>query len=223
MRPVEDVGGEVTMRESTGYRGQHRWRDRAVAALQHVPAAISLARLLAIPAIARMAWRGERRRCCVALAGSVLVDLADGIVARRVPNAAALRRQRALDGVADAVFFVAAPLCAVRLRPALPREERAGLAGLALCQGLSTLACLVRFGRLPRYRSASYKWCAGALGFALAGRVAGGPWRLAFRPALGALSLAHLEAAAITLLLDRYREPIRSVQAAACFWERGWR
>ena len=203
------------MRVGAGQSSRWQWRDALVAALQNLPAGMSLARLLAIPAIVRLAWRGERRRWCAALAGCVLVDLADGIVARRVPNAGALRRQRALDGLADAVFTVAAPVCAVRLRPRLPREECVGLTVLIVCQGMSTLACLVRFGRLPRYHSASYKWCAGGLGFALAGRVAGGPWRIVFRPALGALAFAHLEATAITLLLDRYRTPVRSARAAA--------
>ncbi len=132
-------------------------------AVQHIPAGMSAARLLAIPWIVYLAWRGERGRCCAALAGSVAVDLADGILARRIGNPIALRRQRRLDGVADAVFFVAAPLCALRLRPTLAREEWLPLSLFGLCQGLSLFACQARFGRLPRYHTRAYKWSAGSL------------------------------------------------------------
>jgi hypothetical protein len=51
------------------------------------------------------------------------------------------------------------------------------------------------------------------MGVTLAARVAGGRLVIAFRPAVALLVLAHLEALAITLLLDAYRQPV------ATLWE----
>ncbi len=181
-------------------------------AMRYIPAGMSVARLLVIPWIMERARRGARGQCCAAMAGSVLVDLADGIVARRIGDPHALRLQRRLDSATDAVFVVVAPLCAYRLRPELVREERAVITLLGLCQIGSLVTCLVRFGRLPRYYTSAYKWSAGTLGIMLAGRVAGGWLSLGFRPAMVAVAAAHLEALAISLLLDAYRTPVRSLR-----------
>jgi CDP-diacylglycerol--glycerol-3-phosphate 3-phosphatidyltransferase len=165
-----------------------------------------------VPWIVGRALRGARRQCCAAIAGSVLIDLADGILARRIGDPHALRLQRRLDGATDAVFVVAAPLCAYRLQPALLYEERAAITLLGLCQIGSLVICYARFGRLPRYHTAAYKWSAGTLGVMLAGRVAGGWLSLGFRPAMVAVATAHLEALAISLLLETYRTPVHSLR-----------
>lgn len=182
-------------------------------AVRYAPAGLSAARLLAVPWIVARARRGARHQWCAAIAGSVLLDLADGMLARRIGDRHALHLQRRLDGAADAVFVVAAPLCAYRLRPALVGEERAAIALLGLCQLGSLLTCYARFGRLPRYHTATYRWSAGTLGVALAGRVVGGRWGLGFRPAMAAVAVAHLEALAISLRLDAYRTPVPSLLA----------
>ena len=182
-------------------------------ALRYVPAGLSAIRLLAVPSIVGRALQGARSQCCAAIAGSVMINLADGILARRIGQSAQPRQQRRLDGAADAVFVVAVPLCAYRLRPELLREERAAITLLGLCQTASLLACYARFRRLPRYHTAGYKWSAGTLGVALAGRVAGGWLSLGFRPAMAAVAVAHLEALAISLLLDAYRTPVPSLRA----------
>lgn len=182
-------------------------------ALCYAPAGLSAARLLAVPWIVGRALRGARGQCCAAIAGSVMIDLADGILARRIGDPHALRLQRRLDGATDALFVVAASLCALRLRPALLREERAAIAFLGLCQIGSLVTCYGRFGHLPRYHTAAYKWSAGTLGVMLAGRVAGGWLGLGFRPAMVAVAVAHLEALAISLLLDAYRTPVPSFRA----------
>lgn len=180
--------------------------------LRHAPAGISLARLFVAVWLLRLAWQGKRTACSTLMAVSVLADLADGILARRVGDPVALRRQRRIDRQADAVFTVAAPLAACRLCPEAPGQLRMPIAALVLVQAAGMLACLSRFRRLPRYYSSAYKWCAGAVGLALAGRVAGGYLRVGLRPALWLLTLAHLEALGITLLLDSFRQPVRSIR-----------
>jgi hypothetical protein len=147
------------------------------------------------------------------MATLVGIDLADGILARRIGDPAALRRQRRMDGVADLAFAVAIPPCVYWVRPELLRQERVPITLVVAAQAASLVACYARFGRLPRYHTAAYKWSSGTMGVALAARVAGGRLVIAFRPAVALLVLAHLEALAITLLLDAYRQPV------ATLWE----
>jgi hypothetical protein len=61
----------------------------------------------------------------------LVIDLADGILARRIGDPTALRRQRALDSVADVALRLTAPLCARRLCPTLLRQEAVPIANLA--------------------------------------------------------------------------------------------
>ena len=62
--------------------------------LTHIPAGMSVLRLLAVPWVVKLARRGARGRCCAVIATLVGIDLADGILARRIGDPAALRRQR---------------------------------------------------------------------------------------------------------------------------------
>jgi hypothetical protein len=180
-------------------------------AFRHIPVGLSVLRLLAVPWVVRLARRGARGRCCAAMATLVGVDLADGILARRIGDPVALRRQRRMDGAADLAFAVAVPPCVYWVRPELLRQERVPITLLAAAQAASLVACYARFGCLPRYHTAAYKWSSGTMGVALAARVAGGRLAIAFRPAVILLVLAHLEALAITLLLDAYRQPVATI------------
>jgi hypothetical protein len=145
------------------------------------------------------------------MATLVGIDLADGILARRIGDPVALRRQRRMDSAADLAFAMAVPPCVYWVRPELLRQERGPITLVVAAQAASLVACYARFGRLPRYHTEAYKWSSGTMGVALAARVAGGPLAIAFRPAVALLVLAHLEALAITLLLDAYRQPVATV------------
>ncbi len=180
--------------------------------MRYAPAALSACRLLAVPWIAWQAAHGARDRWRLAVVASVVVDLADGMLARRIGDPVALRRQRCLDGLADTVFSAAVPLGAWQLRPDLPRAERTPIVLFATAQMTSLVACGVRFGCLPRYRTAAYKWSSGALALALAWCVADGAGTMMFPPAIALLTLAHLEAVVITLRLPAYRQPVRSAR-----------
>ena len=187
----------------------------AKAFVQHVPAGLSGARLIAALWLPCLARRNRRRQCAAIMVGNIIIDLADGMLARRLCAPTALRRQRRLDGLADAVFTLTAPCASYRLRPDMPASLRAPIAALLLAQCCSTATCLVRFRRLPRYRTSAYRWSAGAVGLGLAGHVVGGRYEPALRPALWLLVPAHLEALAITLKLEVYREPVRSLREYA--------
>ena len=179
--------------------------------LAHIPAGMSVLRLLAVPWIVRLDRQGARGRCCAAIATLVGIDLADGILARRIGDPVALRRQRRMDSAADLAFGVAVPLCVRWVRPELLRQERVPITLVVAVQAASLVACYARFRRLPRYHTEAYKWSSGTMGVALAARASGGRLALAFRPAVTLLVLAHLEALAITLLLHAYRQPVATV------------
>src|SRR2546423_3608017 len=89
--------------------------------LTHIPAGMSVLRLLAVPWVVKLARRGARDRCCAAIATLVGIDLADGILARRIGDPVALRRQRRMDSAADLAFAVATPLCVRWVRRRLLR------------------------------------------------------------------------------------------------------
>jgi phosphatidylserine synthase len=180
-------------------------------AFRHIPAGLSVLRLLAVPWVVRLARRGARGRCCAAIATLVGIDLADGILARRIGDPVALHRQRRMDSAADLAFAVAVPPCVYWVRPELLRQERVPITLVGAAQAASLVACYARFGHLPRYHTEAYKWSSGTMGVALAARVAGGRLAIAFRPAVALLVLAHLEALAITLLLDAYRQPVATI------------
>ena len=180
-------------------------------AFRHIPAGLSVLRLFAVPWVVRLARQRARGRCCAAMATLVGIDLADGILARRIGDPVALRRQRRMDSAADLAFAMAVPPCVYWVRPELLRQERGPITLVVAAQAASLVACYARFGRLPRYHTEAYKWSSGTMGVALAARVAGGPLAIAFRPAVALLVLAHLEALAITLLLDAYRQPVATV------------
>ena len=180
-------------------------------AFRHIPAGLSVLRLFAVPWVVRLARQRARGRCCAAMATLVGIDLADGILARRIGDPVALRRQRRMDSAADLAFAMAVPPCVYWVRPELLRQERVPITLVVAAQAASLVACYARFGRLPRYHTAAYKWSSGTMGVALAARVAGGRLAIAFRPVVALLVLAHLEALAITLLLDAYRQPVATV------------
>jgi phosphatidylserine synthase len=196
-----------------------RWR-RAIArkvctvgltACVYSPAGLSLMRLLGNVPLAILSFRGRTQSWHALATLLILLDLADGMIARRINNAAATRVQRHLDHEADAAMHVVLPASAVWLHPALLREERAYALLLVAAQTISTIACLLKFGCLPRYGTQAYRWTSGIAGVALAARLAGGRLRGAFHPAIVMLAAAHLEALLITLELDTFRRPVDGV------------
>src|SRR5205085_12145001 len=120
-------------------------------AFRHIPAGMTVLRLLAVPWVVRLAQRGARGRCCAAMATLVGIDLADGILARRIGDPAALPRQRRMDGATDLAFAAAVPPCVYWVRPELLRQERGPITLVVTAQAASLVACDARFTRLPRY------------------------------------------------------------------------
>lgn len=177
-------------------------------AFVYSPAGLSVLRMLCGVPLLVLAARGRSRAWRTLSTLLILLDLADGMLARRINDARATRVQRRLDHLADAVLNVVAPASSVWLDPSLLSRERAYLLALFSAQAASTAACLLKFGCLPRYRTQAYRWMSGFTGVALALRVAGGRFGGVFRPALVLLAAAHIEALVITLTLDGFEQPI---------------
>jgi CDP-diacylglycerol--glycerol-3-phosphate 3-phosphatidyltransferase len=138
----------------------------------------------------------------------IVADVADGVVARQIGNARALRSQRRLDSVADLALYAAAPLCTVWGRPGLLKREVGWVVLLVSAQTASLTACLLKFRKLPRYHTELVRWSSGAMGVALAVRIACDRLVWPSRAVVGIAALAHFEAMAVTLLLDVYHDPI---------------
>lgn len=185
-----------------------RLRSLASSAFVYSPAGLSIARMLGGIPLLIFASRGYTRAWRTLSVLLILLDLADGMLARRIDDARATSVQRRCDHLADAVLHVVGPASATVLDPSIVKRERSYVLLLVAAQALSTAACLLKFGRLPRYRTQAYRWMSGITGVALAARAADGALGGAFRPAVAMLAAAHIEAFAITLKLRRFESPI---------------
>jgi phosphatidylglycerophosphate synthase len=175
------------------------------------PAGLSLLRLIGTVPLALLSLRRRTYAWCALAILLILGDLADGIIARRIDDPAATRMQRRCDHLADAAMHVALPTSALWLDPALPREERGYMFVLVAAQAISTLACLLKFGCLPRYRTQSYRWASGTVGVALAARIAERRLSGVFHTAVLMLALSHFEALLITCRIEVFRQPIDGI------------
>ncbi|HXF81489.1 MAG TPA: CDP-alcohol phosphatidyltransferase family protein [bacterium] len=75
-------------------------------------------RMLAVPVLYTLSWRGEAAAFRLLFPLALLTDLIDGWLARRAGPSA---RGRYLDSIADALFYTSVPLWLWRLHPAVVR------------------------------------------------------------------------------------------------------
>jgi len=173
-----------------------------------VPLLLTVARLALAPALWRLAWRRRERLFCAGLLAELALDIADGVLARRISPPATLARQRRWDGAVDAVIYLSVPWCVLRLRPGVVRAQAGPLAALLAAHLIDFAAGVARFGQLPRYHAWSFKLTAGALGLAVPTLFRWGDGSRPFRLALLAATLAHAENVAITLALPGWQTPV---------------
>ena len=175
---------------------------------------LTLSRFALAPVLVVCAWRRAGMPFCALLVASLGMDIADGVLARRWLNPAALARQRRWDGGADAVLYGIAPLCLWRLRPGLPRAQAMPLVLLLLAHLLDLAAGLAKFRRLPRYHTRSFRISAGALGLAVPTLFTHGDRAAPFEFALWAATAAHIENILITHSLTYWRASVPTLRDA---------
>jgi CDP-diacylglycerol--glycerol-3-phosphate 3-phosphatidyltransferase len=176
--------------------------------LATVPNALSALRLVLAPLMLWLAWTGRETPFLVALAASLLSDLCDGFVARRLGQETALGTL--LDSYGDLATYTTVPLCAWWLWPELIREEAPYVAAVVAAYVFPILLGYLKYGRLTAYHTWGAKLSAVVLGASALLLFLGGP-PLPFRVATWVLVFAELEEIAITTLLPEWRANVPSL------------
>lgn len=130
----------------------------------NVPNALSAFRVACVPVLLGFAWQGAVLPFLILFALGLLSDVLDGVLARRLGQETAFGAK--LDQWGDFALWIALPLAAWWLWPAiLAREAR--FVGLALaCMLLPTAIAYLKYRAVPGYHTWSVKLGAIAMGIA---------------------------------------------------------
>jgi CDP-diacylglycerol--glycerol-3-phosphate 3-phosphatidyltransferase len=172
------------------------------------PNLLSGLRIVLVPVLLYLAWTGRPRAFLVALTCSLLSDLFDGYLARRLDQATHLGTL--LDSYGDFATYMTVPLCAWWLWPELIRREAWYAAAIVASYVFPIVLGYLKYGRLTSYHTYGAKLSSVVLGGSALLLFAGGP-PLPFRVATWVLVAAELEEIAITTLLPTWRTNVPSI------------
>lgn len=142
---------------------------------------------------------------------SLVTDLLDGLLARALRERSRLGSR--LDTWGDITTFVAAGLGGWLLWPGVIRCEAPFMGAAAAALGVSGLAGLLKYRRLPSYHTWSAKFSTAVIGIGALLLFCGvSPWP--FRLAVIALACSAAEQTAITMVLPKWLPNIRSLRHA---------
>ena len=173
-----------------------------------VPNLLSGLRLVLAPVLLLLAWTGRPTPFLVALTISLLSDLCDGWLARRLGQSS--RLGTLLDSYGDLATYLTVPLCAWWLWPDLIRREAWYAAAVVSAYTFPIALGFLKYGRLTAYHTYGAKLSAVVVGASALVLFAGGP-PLPFRIATWVLVLAELEEIAITTILPQWRPNVPSI------------
>jgi CDP-diacylglycerol---glycerol-3-phosphate 3-phosphatidyltransferase len=174
----------------------------------NVPNLISGFRLVIVPVLLCLAWIGEHTLFLIFLTYSLLSDLVDGFIARKLNQASELGAK--LDSWSDFVTNMTVPICAWRLWPDLIRQEAPFVITMVVSYGSAAVFGFSKYGWLTSYRTWGSKLSAAFIGGAALILIAGGPtWP--FRLSTPVLVLAELEKIAITAILPEWQSNVPSL------------
>jgi CDP-diacylglycerol--glycerol-3-phosphate 3-phosphatidyltransferase len=155
-----------------------------------------------------LAWSGRGQTFLYCFIVSLLTDLFDGLVARRLNLTTELGAK--LDSWGDFLTYLALPLCGWWLRPEVVTKEHTWLAAGIGCYLTATIVGFLRFKRLTSYHTWGAKAGAVLVGAAVLVFFADGPgW--VFRVVMPFVVLANLEEIAITFTLRELRPNVPSL------------
>jgi CDP-diacylglycerol--glycerol-3-phosphate 3-phosphatidyltransferase len=177
--------------------------------LRYTPNVLSGARLLAVPALAVLAWLGYERAFTWVLIPALLTDIADGLVARLYGLES--RLGAILDSVADTGLMFVSVYGIWAFYPEVLREH-AWLCGTAVGLWLlEDLLALARYGRLSSFHTYLSKIVANVLGVFIGWLFLFGfePWLLYV--AAGMSIAASLEELALLAVLPKWRADVRGL------------
>lgn len=176
-----------------------------------IPNLLTIIRLMGTGVLVLLALAGDARTFAVLFLLLAFTDWVDGRLARWLNQRTDWGAR--LDSAADAILFAVLIFGSLRLKSEQFLANRAWIAAVILSFAATCAAGLWKFGRLPAYHT----W------------LAKGSWHLVMvamlfvffdwstwplRIALLAVTLANLEALAMTWTLDRWHADVRSLRAA---------
>ena len=177
----------------------------------NLPNAISALRILMVPVLALLAFRGLGTAFTILLAASLLMDALDGYLARRLNQQTPLGAQ--LDSWGDFLTVLVYPGAALWLQPALLKQNTLWVT-LAFVAYLSPIAFgFLKYRRLTSYHTRLMSLCAYCMGATAVVFFAG--WSdLPLRGACIVLMVAAAEEIAITATLPVWQANVRDLKHA---------
>lgn len=163
-----------------------------------------------VPVLVALAWN-RQMLFTVVLAASLLMDVLDGYLARRLNQQTRLGAQ--LDSWGDILTVLVYPFAAQWLQPEAVRRDIAYVIVAAIAYLTPILFGFIKFGRLTSYHTRLMRVAASVMGVAMIAFFAG--WSdIPFRAGCFVLVAAQIEEFAISATLPRCIENVPSFRHA---------
>lgn len=177
----------------------------------NLPNAISTLRILLVPLLVLFAFHGWRHAFTILLTASLLTDILDGYLARRLNQQTMLGTQ--LDSWGDFLTVLVYPVAALWLHPELLKQNALWVT-VAACAYFSPIAFgFFKYGRLTSYHTRLMTVSAYLMGGAVVAFFAG--WSdQPLRIACIVLVVAAIEEIAISATLPLWRANVRNLRHA---------
>jgi len=177
----------------------------------NLPNCITVTRIGLVPVLVFLAWTGHAGAFTAVLVATLLGDILDGYLARRLNQQTSLGAQ--LDSWGDLLTALVYPPAAIWLQPELLRANLLFIA-VALVTYLAPIGFgFLKFHRLTSYHTRLATLMAYFMGFGIVCFLAG--WSdVPFRLACVLLVISQIEEIAITALLPAWRANVRDFRAA---------
>lgn len=180
----------------------------ANAEMLNVPNLISGFRLLLVPALLYLAWIGEYTLFLIFFACSLLLDLADGFIARKLNQVSEFGAR--LDTWSDFATEIAVPVCAWWLWPDAIQQVSPFVITMVVSSAVTITFGFLKYGRLTSYHAWGSKLATVLIiGTALILFVGGPAWP--FQLSTPILVLAQIEQIAMTAILPEWRPNVPSL------------
>jgi len=177
----------------------------------NIPNSISTLRIISVPLLLLLAFKGARTAFTFVLAASLVMDILDGFLARRLNQQTRLGAQ--LDSWGDLLTVVAYCIAAFWLRPLALRHNAIYVEVAAAAYVCPILFGFMKFGRLTSYHTRLATVAAYLMGVAVIAFFAG--WsELPLRLACVVLLASQIEEIAITATLASWHANVRDLHHA---------
>lgn len=173
-----------------------------------IPNLLSAFRLVAVPVLLVLAWKGCHQAFLALFVFALLTDVADGYLARRLHQESDLGAR--LDSWGDFALYISTPLSAWWLWPDLIIREAVYVMVVVASFVLPILIGFLKYRRLTSYHTWGAKLSAVVMGGSTLLLFAGGP-AFPFHISTGVLVLAQIEEILITVILPDWRSNVPSV------------